>query len=259
MSIFHAFILGLVQGVAEFLPISSSGFLVLVPQWLGWEEQGLSFDAFIHLGTLAAVLIALSGDVRRMCVGMIKKDRVWGGLGWKILIATFPVFLIGFFAQDFVETSLRAKEVVAASFIVWGIVLYASDRWGRKNVTSVEKTGWKQAFVTGCAQVISLIPGTSRSGITISAGLVSGLSRETATRFSFLLGIPAIAAAGGYHLFILVSQGGSVDWVPIMVGWASACISAFFTIKFLLMFLRRAGYAWIAVARVVLGFLILFF
>jgi len=201
MSIFHAFILGLVQGVAEFLPISSSGFLVLVPQWLGWEEQGLSFDAFIHLGTLAAVLIALSGDVRRMCVGMIKKDRVWGGLGWKILIATFPVFLIGFFAQDFVETSLRAKEVVAASFIVWGIVLYASDRWGRKNVTSVEKTGWKQAFVTGCAQVISLIPGTSRSGITISAGLVSGLSRETATRFSFLLGIPAIAAAGGKRLY----------------------------------------------------------
>ena len=208
MSIFHAFILGLVQGVAEFLPISSSGFLVLVPQWLGWEEQGLSFDAFIHLGTLAAVLIALSGDVRRMCVGMIKKDRVWGGLGWKILIATFPVFLIGFFAQDFVETSLRAKEVVAASFIVWGIVLYASDRWGRKNVTSVEKTGWKQAFVTGCAQVISLIPGTSRSGITISAGLVSGLSRETATRFSFLLGIPAIAAAGGYHLWI-----GYLSWL----------------------------------------------
>jgi len=259
MSLLHAFILGLVQGIAEFLPISSSGFLVLVPEWLGWPQQGLSFDAFIHLGTLAAVLVALSGDVGRIVWGVVKRDRLWGGLGWKIILATIPVLLVGFFAQDFIETTFRAKECVAASFIVWGIVLFVTDRWGRKKHAPVEKISWKQSLTTGCAQVISLIPGTSRSGITISAGLATGLSRETATRFSFLLGIPAIAAAGGYHLLQLWEKGSVVEWLPILVGWLTAFFSAFITIRLLLIFLRRASYAWIAVARVALGIFILFF
>lgn len=259
MSIFHAFILGLVQGITEFLPISSSGFLVLVPKWFGWLEQGLSFDAFIHLGTLAAVLVALSGDVRQIARGMVKRDRLWGGLGWKIVLATVPVLLVGFFVQDFIETTFRTKEFVAVSFIVWGIVLFVTDRWGRKNVTVIEKISWKQSLTTGCAQVVSLIPGTSRSGITISAGLATGLSRETATRFSFLLGIPAIAAAGGYQGLKLWREGSAIEWLPMFVGLLTAFFSAFITIRLLLVFLRRASYAWIAIARIVLGVMIFFF
>jgi undecaprenyl-diphosphatase len=257
MTVFHALILGLVQGIAEFLPISSSGFLVLVPQWFGWEEQGLSFDAFIHLGTLTAVFVALFGDVHRVVRGMITGDRLWGRLGWKICMASLPVLAVGYMAQDVIEISLRQKEVVALSFVVWGVVLWVADHWGKKTDKAVEKTTWKQSLVTGFAQVISLIPGTSRSGITISAGLATGLSRETATRFSFLLGIPAIAAAGGYHLLTLWREGGGVEWIPILAGWTAAFVSAFVTIRFLLLFLRRASYAWIACVRILLGILIL--
>jgi undecaprenyl-diphosphatase len=251
MSVFQALILGIVQGVTEFLPISSSGFLILVPEFFGWEVQNLAFDAFVHLATLAAVIAALSTDIK---LTFTKRPK----LLWCLVLATLPVMLVGFFLEEVREVSFRSVDVVAYSFIVWGIVLYFVDRYAKQTTQSIDQTGLKRALTIGFAQVIALIPGTSRSGITITAGLATGLSRDVATRFSFLLGIPTIAAAGGLKLLQVFSGTTSLEMIPALVGALSAFATAFITIKFLLTFLKSHSYAELAIFRVLLGILILF-
>jgi undecaprenyl-diphosphatase len=261
MSIFQSFVLGLVQGITEFLPISSSGFLILVPKLFGWQVQDLAFDAFIHLATLTAVVVALRGEVRSI-LGSFRGPKQpgngkWQRLGVWILISTLPVLVIGFLARGLIETSLRSTTVVAWSFIVWGTVLYIADRRARRTKDSVADVNPRHMFLIGLAQAVALIPGTSRSGITITGGLFLGLSRETAARFSFLLALPATAAAGLYKLVAILSGSVSITFAPLLVGFATAFVMALLTINILLAFLKRYSFSELAVFRVLVGFLIL--
>ena len=258
MSVLQAIVLGLVQGITEFLPISSSGFLILIPEFFDWEVQSLSFDAIAHLGTLAAVIIGLFPEVRQILSGAFKrKPDVWGRLGWMIVVATIPVVIVGWIFSDSIELFTRSKEVVAVSFMIWGAVLYIADRMVKKGLASVEKMSWKQTIAIGLAQVIALIPGTSRSGITITAGLFGKLNRETATRFSFLLGIPTILAAGTYKTIEVIIQGTDISALALITGFMASFFSALLTIQILLSVIKHHSYATLAVFRVAIGLLIL--
>jgi undecaprenyl-diphosphatase len=251
MTVVQAIILGLVQGITEFLPISSSGFLILIPEFFGWEVQSLAFDAFLHLATLSAVVCALWPDVRQL-----KPSSTTKLFGW-IVLATIPVLFIGFLTQQVFGIEFRSVRVVGWSFVVWGVVLYLVDRFARHRDVSIENVGIKRSVLIGLAQIIALIPGTSRSGITITAGLASGLTREVATKFSFLLGIPTIAAAGLLKVFQVLQGADSVAWIPMMIGFLTAFFTAFLTIKFLLAFIQKHSFSELAIFRVILGVFIL--
>ncbi|MBI4713988.1 undecaprenyl-diphosphate phosphatase [Candidatus Uhrbacteria bacterium] len=251
MTIFQAFILGLVQGVAEFLPISSSGFLILVPKFFDWKLQDLAFDASIHLATLGGVIVALFPDVKRL---FISERRV---IFW-ILLSTIPILIGGFFLEVVFGLSFRSAEIVAVSFIVWGIILYLADHFAKEIKDATNSVGWKRSFFIGCAQAISIIPGTSRSGITITAGLFGGLSRSTATTFSFLLSIPSIAIAGSYGVWKFVNEPTDVSLFPLFVGMTTAFITSLITIRVLRTWLAGRGtFAELAIFRIILGILIL--
>lgn len=260
MTIFQAFILGLVQGIAEFLPISSSGFLILIPKLFGWQVQELAFDAFLHLASLLAIVIALWGEVSKVSRAIFLRDsneKPWARLGMWIVLATIPALAAGYLFEEVIEFQIRTDRVVAWSFIVWGIVLYIADRVSRSKHEDVTRVGFWRAIAIGCAQAIALIPGTSRSGITITAGLFAGLSRETAARFSFLLAIPVVAAAGLLKLGDVASGSTSAGVLPLFVGVITTFVASFVTIKLLLAFLRRYSFTEIAVFRVLVGVLIL--
>jgi undecaprenyl-diphosphatase len=216
----------------------------------GWQVQSLAFDAFLHIATLTATIAALWPEVKMM----LKAQR---NLALWIACALSPVALLGTIFQDVIESNLRSEKVVAISLIVWGIVLYIADKRAVQKTDSVTHVGLRRAFFIGCAQVIALIPGTSRSGITITAGLFSGLSRETAARFSFLLAIPTVAAAGFFKLGDLIEGGSSIGFAPLLVGFFTATISGFLTVRFLLQFLKRSTFSEFAIFRILVGVLIL--
>lgn len=268
MTLMHAIVLGAVQGVTEFLPISSSGFLILIPELFGWQVQSLAFDAFLHIATLAAVVAALWGEVKAMAMAILfrKKDDAsasWRRLAAWIVLSTIPVLAAGYVLQEVLLVEFRSVQIVAWSFIVWGVVLYVVDRRAGSHMTTrkdrsappcrLAVVGWRRALFIGLSQAIALIPGTSRSGITITAGLAAGLSRETAARFSFLLAIPAIAAAGFWKLGSVASGSETIELFPLAVGFTVALVTAFLTVRFLLTFLRRHTFAELAVFRVVVG------
>lgn len=258
MSLLQAFVLGLVQGLTEFLPISSSGFLILVPEFFGWKIQTLAYDAVLHLATLLAVVIALWPEVQKITMSFFarKKDE-WGRVGWMILLATIPVLVIGYFFNDVIEASTRSVQVIAYSFIIWGIVLFLADRFSSQKETSIETVKPTSALFIGLAQVIALIPGTSRSGITITAGLFSRLGRRDATRFAFLLAIPTILAAGLLKTVELITSPEQMEFVPLVVGFFTAFFAALLVLKFLFAFLQRYTYASIALLRIALGIVLL--
>jgi len=252
MSLIQALILGLVQGLTEFLPVSSSGHLILVPLIFGWKEQPLAFDAVIHLGTLAAILFALKGDLPKL---FEKKCR----LGWMIVIASIPALGIGYVFENEIESVLRSPLVVVASLIVWGVLLWVGDRFVKPGAASdVKIVGYQRAIFIGIAQAIALIPGTSRSGVTITAGLFAGLSRETAARFSFLLGIPAIAAAGSVSLLGIFEGTEPVAVMPLAIGFSAAFVSGVIAIRLLLRLLKASTYVPFAVYRIALAVVVFF-
>lgn len=257
MSFFQPLVIGLIQGLTEFLPISSSGHLLLISKFFGWTEYGMTFDATIHLATLVAVLVALWVDVKTITLGIFQRNEN-GRLGWMILAATVPVLLVGFFFNGWFETVFRSSLIAAFSLAFWGVVLWVADALAKKQSESeLTKIGWKRTLAVGLSQIIAFIPGTSRSGITITAGLFGGLSREAAARFSFLLGIPSIAAAGGYSLLKIIGTGENFDWSALAVAFAAAFVSGFFAIKFLLKIMKAASYKWFAIYRIILALIIL--
>ncbi len=259
MTIFQAIVLGIVQGITEFLPVSSSGHLILVPELLGWPEQSVAFDATIHLATLAAVVVALRVDLWQIARSFIdRKAQDWQRLGLMVILATLPVAILGLFFADAIETTLRNPLIVAASLAVWGIALFIADRQvKREAIQDVRKVSWKSVLTIGLAQAIALIPGTSRSGVTITAGLFTGLNRETAARFSFLLGIPSIALAGAAGVAHLISSPEPVMWTPVIFGFLAAFITGMLAIQWLLKLLVKASYRWFAVYRVILAVVVL--
>lgn len=257
-------VLALVQGLTEFLPISSSAHLILVPVLSDWPDQGLAFDVVMHLGTLTAVVwyfrndvVTLTSDWAKSCV---KKQTVGDSrLAWLVIIATIPVGLAGLLLNDFVDSSLRSPLVIAWATIFFGLLLGFSDFIGKtKNRFNEHQLSWKNGMIIGFAQALALIPGTSRSGITMTAGLFSGLTRQGAARFSFLLSIPTILMAGGYKTLKLIQQGNGVDWFSLGLGYFLSAVSAYVCIHYFLKMLERIGMTPFVFYRVAQGIILLY-
>jgi undecaprenyl-diphosphatase len=258
----HVVVLAIIQGITEFLPISSSGHLVLPAQLLGWPDQGLAFDVAVHVGSLLAVLWYFRHDVAKMISAWFLSvaGREQSGdsrLAWNVIIGTLPVGVIGLLCNDIVEQHLRGIGVIATSTIVFGVLLGLADRnvGPRREILDI---GWRIALVIGFAQALALIPGTSRSGITITAALFLGLTRDGAARFSFLLSIPAILAAGGLKTVELLEIGASVPWLQILAGTGLSAVTAYLCIYWFMLLLDRIGMMPFVIYRLILGGALLF-
>lgn len=232
MDLFQSIILGILQGLTEFLPISSSGHLLFVPAILGWDDPGAAFTAVIQLGTEAAVLIYFRHDLWSIAttwLASLRRPELRGELnarmGWFLIIATIPIALIGFALQDQIETAARNLWLVGSMLIIFGLVLGWADRVGAHR-RKIDQLSFRDGVIVGLAQCLALIPGVSRSGSTISAGLFLGLERAAAARFAFLLAIPAVVLSGFYELYKLLSGKEHVGEPMFNVAVATVC--AFF-------------------------------
>jgi undecaprenyl-diphosphatase len=259
----HVFILAVVQGLTEFLPISSSGHLVLLPQLLGWADQGLVFDVAVHFGSLIAVLFYFRSEVWRMFCSWTRS--LGGGqsdqdslLAWWVIIGTLPAVLVGFLLQRYIEDSLRDPWILATASIVFGILLLVADRGARRTRDEYDLR-LKDVLIIGCCQALALIPGTSRSGITITLGLFLGLSRNAAARFSFLLAIPLIFASGVLQTFRMFTEGSPIGWSELLLGALLSALSAGLCIHYFLRLVERIGMLPFVIYRVLLGLLIFVF
>ena len=257
MSYIEAFLLALIQGLTEFLPISSSAHLILPSAVLGWEDQGLAFDVAVHVGTLAAVMIYFRKEVVTLLgaffASIFKGDRSKEAkFAWMIVIATIPACVLGLFLKDFIELYLRSAWVIATTTIIFGLLLWYVDR-NAKLVADEYEADWKKALFVGLAQAMALIPGTSRSGATITAALYLGFTREAAARFSFLMSIPIILLAGGYLGLKLVTSGEPIHFGFLMTGIITSFISAYLCIHFFLMLISRMGMTPFVIYRLILG------
>lgn len=265
-----AALLGMVQGLTEFLPVSSTGHLVLLEDWLGVSQDrfGLTFDAAIHLGTLAAILVYFWPLVAALAVAWARSVRSlrWDArsdsrLAWLIVIGSAPAAVLGFLFEDVVEDELREPVIVAVTLILFSGVLLLAERLGEKQ-RDATRLGVAGALFVGFAQAVALIPGVSRSGITISAGLFAKLKRQQAALFAFLLSAPIIAGAGLKQLFDVVDElrGGLLDGEDLaffLTGLALAAVTGYLTIRFLLAFLREHSLYPFVAYRVTLGVVIL--
>lgn len=267
MSWLQIVVLAIVQGITEFLPISSSGHLILVPELTGWPDQGLAVDTAAHVGTLAAVIVYFWRDLVRMLRGFIRllvgrRDPSGGPdpaglLAVYIIIGTLPALAVGYVINKYLGDSLRSMELVAWTMIGFGGVLYAADRVGL-TALRIENMRLSHAFVIGCAQAIAFIPGTSRSGITMVAARLFGYERADAARFSFLLSIPAITAGGllkGRELYETGAPGAMHDAVVTAV---LSAIAGLIAIAVLMAWLRRATFTPFVVYRLLLGAFLLY-
>jgi undecaprenyl-diphosphatase len=246
-------VLGVVQGLTEFLPVTSSGHLILVPHVFGWPDQGLAYDAALHLGTLAALLAYFRVELLGLLSGAISRR-----LGVLVVLATVPGGLAGLLFGEYIETHVRWPLLIALSTALWAIVMWLADRRavvGRDAAGEpLERVSWSQGLGVGCAQALALIPGTSRSGITITAGLLGGLDRATAARFSFLLGIPITAAAGALKLVQLLRAGlAPAEGGPLAVAVMASFASGWFAVWFLVTYLKRRSLVPFVVYRLILA------
>lgn len=262
MSIFEAIILGIAQGLTEFLPVSSSGHLRIVPAFFGWDDPGAFFTAAVQLGTMVAVVLYFWSDlwrVARTWLASLRRPELRGELdarmGWYLVVATVPIVVFGLAFRDQIETGARNLYLIGTVLIVLGLILAVADRLARR-VREVEQVGARDAIWVGFAQALALVPGTSRSGATITAGLFLGLTRTAAARFSFLLSIPAVVLSGLYGITELVS-GGDADLLSLSIAVAFAFIAGYASIAFLLRWLTSHSMMIFVVYRVVLGALVI--
>jgi len=242
----RALVLGILQGIGEFLPISSSGHLIVVPWLLGWADSGLSFDVALHLGTLAAVAAAFWRDWLRMTGAFLRAlpaGRVFEDRDARLLVylavASVPGAIAGLFLDKWAETTFRAPGLVALMMALVGLLLWAADRRARRASGGAD-VSLGQALLIGLAQALAIVPGTSRSGVTIAAGLFLGQRREAAARFSFLLALPITAGAALVKVPHLLRSGSETG--PVLVGMAAAALAGFLAIRLLLAYVRRRSY-----------------
>jgi len=265
MELIQIIVLGIIQGLTEFLPVSSSGHLILTPLVLNFKDQGLALDVILHLGTLMAILIFFKKDLLDIFLGLFDKRRDTHRVAWCIVAASFPAGLIGLFFADWIESSLRSPTFVAVNLLFWSLIFYMADRSGRSEIEpkpELKELSFSQIFFIGCAQAIALLPGTSRSGITIAAGLFTKLNHITATRFSFLLGAPIIFAAGMHKLITFVSEPNAVQnytHLHLIVGLGISFLVGLLAIKLLLQVVEKFGLLPFIVYRVLLAAAILFY
>jgi len=252
----QAVVLGIVQGLTEFLPVSSSGHLILVPRVLGWTDQGLAVDAAVHLGTLGALLAYFRRELVALLSGALSRR-----LAFAFVLATVPAGLAGLVFDRLIETHLRSPLVVAAATAFWALVMEFADRRAAAPPADgepLERVGVARALAVGCAQALALIPGTSRSGITITAGLLGGLDRVNGERFGFLVGIPITAAAGlikTVQLFRLGLPPGEAG--PLAAAVLAAGLSGWAAVWFLVTYLRRRSLRPFVIYRLILAAAIL--
>jgi undecaprenyl-diphosphatase len=260
--------MGIVQGLTEFLPISSSGHLILVPYLLGWTDSfitSLAFSVMLHMGTLVALLVYFRKDwLVLVPAGLATiRDRSFAGdkdrrLAWLIAITTIPAIIVAPLLNDVIETSVRTAGLVAITLLIGAAIMWLADRLGPKD-RELDRLTFPRALTIGLAQALALIPGISRSGISISTGLFVGLNRESAARFSFLMATPITLAAGLYEA-VKVAQGdigSTVDIVPLVIGMIAALISGLLAIHFLLRYLRTNSLAVFVIYRIVLAAIVI--
>jgi undecaprenyl-diphosphatase len=263
----EAIVLGIVQGLTEFLPVSSTGHLRIVPAFAGWSDPGAAFTAIVQLGTTLAVLIYFREDLWRVARAWLTSLRdpsvrksVDARLGWYLIIATIPIVIFGFIFKDQIESGARDLYLIGTVLIVFSFVMLAAERVGRR-VRGEDDVERRDAIVIGLAQALALVPGVSRSGATISAGLFLGMKRETAARFSFLMSLPAIVLAALFEMRGVISGSDALETKAhesigageVVVSCIFAFIVGYAAIAFLLRFLTRHGLTVFVVYRVVLG------
>lgn len=257
MDFIQILVLALVQGLTEFLPISSSAHLILVPILTGWEDQGLAFDVAVHVGTLSAVVLYFRKEIVKMFISWLASVMGKGldqdaKLAWSVLFGTIPVGLAGLLFKDFIEEHLRSAYVLAAATLFFALLLWWADAKtrGERDEYSIR---WIDVLFIGVAQALALIPGTSRSGATMTAGLFMGLSRQAAARFSFLLSIPVIVLAGGLETLDYLEEANIDDMQPLMLGALLSGVSAYFCIHYFLKLLEKIGMLPFVIYRIVLA------
>ena len=266
MGLIQALILGIIQGLTEFLPISSSGHLVLVPAALGWKSPTLVFDAVVHLATLVAVVVFFRNELGNMIVAWWK--GLWSGqplkvvesrLAWWVILGTVPGILAGVLLEDYFESLFSNPQAVGGLLLVTAFLLVLADIIGKRQRGFSEMT-WLDSILIGIGQAAAIAPGISRSGATISAGMFCGLSRETAARFSFILAIPIIAGAGLKNVYELVRHGDvTAEASTLIVGFIAAAVCGYAAIKFLLAYLRQRKLYPFAVYCLIVGILAIVF
>ncbi len=263
MSLFQAIVLGLVQGLTEFLPISSTAHLRIVPELFGWADPGAAYSAVIQLGTVAAVLIYFRKDLvtlaRAFFEGLARRQPMATAnsrLAWFVLVGTLPIGVCGLLFKKSIETSLRSLYVISASLILLALILFIVERLASHQRT-LEQMTWRDGIIVGLWQALALIPGSSRSGTTITGALSLGLRREDAARYSFLLSIPATSLAGLFELKHLLEATERPSTLALVVGTLVAFGSGWAAIAWLLSYLRRRSTLVFIVYRVALGCLLL--
>ncbi len=274
MNLYQAIILGIIQGLTEFIPISSTGHLLIAEKWMGLEQtmtpqQITAFVAVIQLGTLAAVIIYFLGDILHIVMGFIQGNLLWlrglrdsaarksARLGWLIIIGTLPIGVAGLLGKKILEGDLTKNLfVIGTSMVVWALLLWLAELWGQRR-REIEHIGVGEAVAVGIAQAFALIPGSSRSGTTIAAALFAGMSREAAARFSFLLSIPAIGASGLLELKEASQILTGTSMTNLAVATAVSAVVGYASIAFLINYLRRhSTYAFI-IYRLIAGAIVL--
>ncbi len=259
MNWLHAVILGIIEGLTEFLPVSSTGHVTIAEKLLGYgiDDQGMTaFTAVIQLGAIAAAVVYFRADIAQLAVawwrGIVDKTaRTHPGyrMGWNVIIGSIPIAIVGLALKDVIEGPLRNLWVVVAGLVVWSVVMWIADRAGRAT-RGEESVTWRDALLIGLTQCLALVPGVSRSGATISAGLLSGLDRVTATRLSFFFGIPALLAAGGLEA---VTQAGNISttvgWGPVLIGTVVSFVAGYASIAWLLRFVAHHKFTGFIVYR----------
>lgn len=261
---FHAAVLGLVQGLTEFLPVSSSAHLRVFSALAGWDDPGAAFTAVTQLGTESAVLIYFRKDIgaiiKAWTLSLFRAE--WrrdqnARLGWYVIIGTLPIGILGKLFQDTIETTLRDLRLIGTTLILFGVVLAVADRSRAvRNARSIESLNFRHALIYGAAQSLALIPGVSRSGGTISAGLFLGYSREAAARYSFLLAIPAVLASGGLEL-LKIGEGPAPAWGPTILATLIAFAVGYAAIAWFLKYISHNSFTPFVVYRILLGITII--
>lgn len=260
MTVFQALVLGILQGLAEFLPISSSAHLALVPWFLGWPEAGLAFDVSLHVGTLVAVLVYFRAEWARLIAAawnIVRTRKVKTDSERRVIfliLATIPGGIGGLLLADYAETTFRSPVLIAIALMTLGVVLWIVDRYAPRT-RSLRTMGWWDALLIGVAQVFALIPGVSRSGATITAGRADRFDRESAAVFSFLMSMPIILAAAILEVPHALRDNGLS--LPLVVGVIASAVSGWLAIAVLLRYVTRNSYGIFAIYRVVLGLVVL--
>ncbi|MBN2337311.1 MAG: undecaprenyl-diphosphate phosphatase [Acidobacteria bacterium] len=268
MEIVSAVILGIIQGLTEFLPVSSSAHLILVPWFFGWEPEGLVFDVALHVGTALAVLVFFARDWVRLARATVLGLREGAPLGdpdrklaWLLVVGTVPAAVAGLWLEELVEARLRSPLITVFTLAGLALLLWYAERRGRQS-RPLERYSWGDAVWIGISQAIALVPGVSRSGVTMTTALLRDSDRVSAARFSFLLSTPVIVGAGmlqAYRLLAAGDGGAGVRWTVLLAGVAAAAVTGFLCIKFFLRYLERRSFTPFVIYRLVLAAVVLAF